>query len=117
MKKYLFEATPLGKADKEVREFLQDNLTDEEMKKYRTALNHYRQLKIVQGTLKLLLYASIVTSVFATVGLKEAQILQKIASYLGTTFLFLLYAVVSYITMIRRENYHVQREILIARAS
>lgn len=116
-KKFLFELTPLGKAHLEVREYLRDRLGEEEMERYSTALSHYRHIKIVQGALKILLYASIVTSIFATMGLDGMQFIQKIASYIGTTFIFLIYAITSYITMIRRENYHVQREILISKAS
>lgn len=118
LKQKLFELTPLGKADKDVRSLLKEGLEPEQFQKYKIALRHYRHMKIVQASLKLLLYASILTSIAATIGLGgEIKILQKAASYVGTSLIFVLYAVTSYITMIRRESYHVQREILISEAT
>ncbi len=117
MKRHLFELTPLGKAHKDVQDYLKHRLDDHQMERYEAALKHYRRLKLIQGLLKVLFYASIVTSVAATFGLEEAQLIQKFASYVGTSLIFALYAVTSYITMIRREAYHVQREILIAKAA
>ena len=116
VKKYIFELTPLGKADKEVREYLKEGLEPHQFERYQSSLNHYRHVKVIQSTLQVLLYASIIASLATTVGLDEAQILQKIASYIGTSLIIVLYAVTSYIAMIRREAYHVQREILISKA-
>jgi len=117
-KQILFELTPLGKADKEVRGFLKEGLEPHQFDRYEAALKKYRYLKIIQGSLKVLLYASIVTSVAATFGLRgEFLIIERIASYIGTSFIFVIYAFVSYFTMIRREAYHVQREILVSQAS
>jgi hypothetical protein len=117
IKKYIFELTPLGKADKEVREYLKERLDEEQFERYHHSLQHYRHMKAIQTSLKLLFYASIVTSIATTFGFDQAQLLQQIASYLGTSLIFILYAATSYITMIRRESYHVQREILISKAS
>lgn len=116
VKEQLFKLTPLGKADHDVRDYLKDNLDTEQFQRYESSLNHYRHMKLLQTGIKALLYASIITSVAATMGLSEAQLIQKVASYIGTTFLIILYAGTSYITMIRRESYHVQREILISKA-
>lgn len=116
VKGHLFELTPLGKADKEVRDYLQQGLEPHQFERYENALHHYRHMKLIQASLKTLFYASIITSVAATVGLDQAQIIQRIASYIGTSVIFVLYAITSYITMIRRETYHVQREILISKA-
>ena len=116
LKKYVFELTPLGKADKEVREYLKEGLEPHQFERYQKALNHYRHIKVTQSGLKMLFYASIITSVATTLGLDQAQVLQKIASYIGTSAIFVLYAVTSYISMIRREAYHVQREILVSKA-
>jgi hypothetical protein len=116
IKKYLFELTPLGKADKEVRDYLKEGLEPHQFERYENALNHYRHMKIIQASLKMLFYASIITSVATTVGFDEAQILQRIASYIGKSLIFILFAITSYISMIRRETYHVQREILISKA-
>lgn len=117
MKNFIFEFTPLGKADKEVRSYLKDRLADHQMERYKKALQHYRHMKLIQATLKILLYASIVTTIAATFGIEGVKIIQRIASYIGTTVLFILFAATSYITMIRRETYHVQREILISQAT
>lgn len=116
VKKHLFELTPLGKADKEVRDYLKKGLEPHQFERYENSLNHYRHIKLVQAGLKGLFYASIIASVATTVGLDQAQILQRIASYVGTSVIFVLYAITSYIAMIRRETYHVQREILISKA-
>lgn len=116
-RKHVFELTPLGKADKEVRSYLKDRLSEEEFRRYGSALKHYRHMKAVQTVLRVLLYASIITSVATTFGLDQAKLLQRIASYLGTSMIFVLYSITNYITMIRREAYHVQREILISKAS
>ncbi|MFB6292174.1 MAG: hypothetical protein ABEI58_02155 [Candidatus Nanohaloarchaea archaeon] len=116
MKKHLFQLTPLGKADLEVREYLKDNLDEEQFERYEFALDNYRHMKMVQTSLQVLLYASIITSVAATFGLNQAQIIQKVASYIGLSVIFVLYAITSYIAMIRRESYHVQREILLSKA-
>lgn len=116
IKKYLFELTPLGKADKEVRDYLKQGLEPHQFERYQNSLNHYRHIKVIQSSLKMLFYASIIASVATTVGLNGAQILEKVASYIGTSVIFVLYAITSYISMIRRETYHVQREILISKA-
>lgn len=116
IKKYVFELTPLGKADKEVRDYLKQGLEPHQFERYQKALNHYRHIKVIQAGLKMLFYASIIASVATTVGLDQAQIIQRIASYIGTSVIFVLYAITSYISMIRRETYHVQREILISKA-
>ncbi len=117
LKNHIFELTPLGKADKEVREYLEEGLETHQFERYERTLNQYRHMKVFQGSLKILLYASIITSVAATFGLGgQLKIIERLASYLGTSLIFVLYAITSYITMIRRETYHVQREILISQA-
>ncbi len=116
-RKYLFELTPLAKADKEVRGFLEQGLEPHQFERYEKSLNRYRYVKVTQIVLKVLLYASIITSVAATVGFRgELIILERLASYIGTTVILLLYIVTSYVALIRREAYHVQREILLAQA-
>lgn len=117
MKKYLFELTPLGKADKDVREHLKKGLEDHQFERYDKSLSHYRHMKIIQTSLKILLYASIITSIAATFGFDQIRILQRIASYIGTSFILVIYAITSYVAMIRKEAYHVQREILISQAT
>lgn len=117
-KQFFFELTPLGKADKEVRGFLRDRLDERQMERYLDSLKQYRYIKAVHSFLKLLFYASLVTSLAATFGFREqVAFLERVASYLGTGLVLVLFTVTGYIAMIRRESYHVQREILISRAS
>lgn len=117
-KQHLFELTPLGKADKDVRGYLRESLETRHFERYERSLKHYRHIKLFQTALKIMLYAGILTSVAATFGVSgQVEIIQQAASYVGTSIIFALYAATSYITMIRREAYHVQREILISRAS
>lgn len=118
MKKHIFELTPLGKADKEIKSYLKEELDEQQLEKYSSSLRHYRNMKVIQVMLRGLFYASVVTSVAATIGFGgRLDFFQNVASYVGTTVIVILYAVTSYITMIRKEAYHVQREILIAKAS
>jgi len=115
-RKHLFELTPLGKADKEVRNFLEKRVESEDFRRYERSLNLYRRFRLLQTSLKILLYASIITAVATTFGFDQVRILQRIASYIGTSVLLVAYAGVTYITLIRKETYHVQREILISEA-
>lgn len=117
IRKYLFELTPLGKADKEVRKILKEDVDTKQLNKYESALNYYRSIKVFENILRILLYASIITSIAATVGFDRLRIIQQVASYLGTTLILVLYVVTSYIAMIRKETYHVQREVLISQST
>lgn len=117
LKRTFFEFTPLGKADKEVRDFLKENAPEKEFKAYESSLKQYRYFKIMQSSFKVLFYASLITAIAATFGLeRELRLVQQVASYLGTTIIFILFAATSYFTMIKRESYHVRREILISRS-
>ena len=115
-RRYLFELTPLGKADNELRRFL-DDLDTEEFQNYDRTFKRYKRFRIAQLFLKVLVYASIVTTVAATLGFEEIKIIQRIASYLGTSLLLLLYGALSYLALLNKEIYHVQREILISKAA
>ncbi|MFB6143685.1 MAG: hypothetical protein ABEJ98_00090 [Candidatus Nanohaloarchaea archaeon] len=117
LKNLLFELTPLGKSDKEVQNYLEGRISKEEMARYRDSLKQYRHMKLIESSVKLLFYASLLTALAATLGIGELRIIQRIASYLGTSVIFVLFAVSSYFTMVKRESYHVQREILIAKAA
>jgi hypothetical protein len=112
----LFKLTPLGRADSQIRAFLKMRLDDHQFERYNESLNRYRNVKLVQQTVRVLLYASIITSVAATFNV-NLSVINKIASYLGFTFLLIIYGVVNYFTMLYREDYHVQRDILIATAA
>ncbi|QKQ98858.1 hypothetical protein GKQ38_05035 [Candidatus Nanohaloarchaea archaeon] len=117
MKKKVFQLTPLGRADKEVRDFLRDELNEEELKSYESGLDKFRSAKTIHLIVKSLLYAGLIASVAATFGLPQAYILQKIASYIGVTLLFVIYGFSKYFMEFYREHYHVQREIVISKAA
>lgn len=111
-----FKLTPLGRADSQIRAFLEMRLDDHQFERYNESLNRYRNFKLIQQTVRILLYASIISSVAATFNV-NLSIINKIASYLGFTALLILYGAVNYFTMLYREEYHVQRDILIATAA
>lgn len=117
MKDKIFRLTPLGRADIELKNYLsadEDIESSEEFKSYEKALKKYRNLKVLQMWVKILLYAGLITSIAASLGLEQISILNQIASYIGVTFLLLGYAVTNYATMLHREEYHVKREILVS---
>jgi hypothetical protein len=117
VKDKIFRLTPLGRADILLKEFLgvDENFLDtEEFQNYEDALQKYRNLKLLQMVVKILLYAGLITSVAASLGLDGLRIINQVASYLGFTVLLVSYAVVNYATMIHREEYHVKREILVS---
>jgi len=117
LKNRIFQLTPLGRADKEVREFLRDELSKEELHEYERALDKFRSAKMIHLIIKSLLYAGLITSVATTVGLDQAYILQKIASYIGVTLLLIIYGISRYFMDLYREHYQVQREIVISKAA
>lgn len=116
MKSKLFRLTPLGRADGQIRDFLREKLQEHQFERYNKSLMKYRNFKIIQQIFRVLLYASIITSLAATFNV-NLSFINQIASYIGFTFLLILYAVANYFTMIYREEYHVQRDILIATAT
>lgn len=117
LKKKIFQFTPLGRADKEVRDFLRHELSKEELHGYERALDKFRSAKMFHLIVKSLLYAGLITSIATTVGLDQAYILQKIASYIGVTLLLIVYGISRYFMDLYREHYHVQREIVISKAA
>jgi hypothetical protein len=117
MKEKIFQLTPLGRADILLKKYLgagEDLIDSEEFKEYERALQKYRNLKLLQMVVKVLLYAGIITSVAASIGLEELRVINRIASYLGFTIILIAYVIVNYITMLHREEYHVKREILVS---
>lgn len=110
--KFLYALTPLGKAD----QLLRNNLEFEDGEKfqnYNNALNAYRSAKSLHLFSKLLLYASVVASAAAVIGL-ELDLLERVASYIGVSVILIMYLATSYIAMRNREIFHLQRELLIA---
>ncbi len=114
IRREIFKLTPLGRADQELRDHLGEQADSDLFRKYEKSLNYYRTAKFSQTIVKALLYASLITSVIATFGFEQVQLLQQIASYIGATILIILYAFTSYYSLLRRESYHVKREILLA---
>ena len=112
----IFQLTPLGRADNQIRAFLKERLDDHRFERYNRSLNKYRNIKLAQQSVRILLYASIITSVAATFNV-NLSIINKIASYVGFTLLLVMYGGVNYFTMLYREDYHVQRDILISTAA
>ncbi len=117
MKDKIFSFTPLGRADLLLEEFIGENPKKEqkEFQAYETALAKYRNLKLFQIIVKILLYAGLITSIVASLGFQQIRIINQIASYIGVTFLLIAYVAVNYFTMIYREEYHVRREILVSK--
>ena len=115
MKDSFFKLTPLGRADLLLNEYLSDEDRDEQIfKDYQTALNKYRNLKLFQITIKTLLYAGVITSIVASLGIEQIRIISRISSYIGVTVLLASYAIINYATLIYREEYHVKREVLVS---
>jgi hypothetical protein len=117
MKNKIFQLTPLGRADILLKKYLDtggEMINSGEFKSYEEALRKYRNLKLLQVIVKIFLYAGLITSVAASLGLGELRIINRIASYIGFSILLVMYVGVNYITMIHREEYHVKREILVS---
>ncbi len=116
LKNLVFRLTPLGRAHLEVEKYVED-ADEEDLDAYRRSLSYYRESKLIHMGVRVLLYAGIITSVAATFGLPQIEVLQRAASYIGTTLLLALYGSTGYVKMIRREDYHVKREILLSHAA
>lgn len=117
LKESFFRLTPLGRADLELKESLKEEIGPDKLDKYEKSLNRYRDLRILNDFFRILLYASIITSVATTFGFNQLRIIEQIASYIGTTMLLIFYGITRYFSVVARESYHVQREILISENS
>jgi len=115
MSEKLFKLKPLGRADILLDEYIDDKKrATKEFLQYEKALAKYRNFKLLQIIIKILLYAGVITSVAASFGIEEIKIITQIASYIGVSVLLISYAAVNYATMIYREEYHIKREILVS---
>ena len=115
MSEKLFKLTPLGRADLLLEEYLEDKKREtKEFSQYEQSLAKYRNFKLLQIVIKILLYAGVITSIAASFGIEEIRIITQIASYIGVSVLLISYAAVNYVTMIYREEYHIKREILVS---
>jgi hypothetical protein len=104
--------TPEGKADYLFRKFLTDKSEEKNFKEYDKSLAKYRKYKSIQLGSKILLYASIITSIAASFNF-NLKFISTLASFIGPTLLLILYAVTSYISKVYKEELHVQRDILL----
>lgn len=105
--------TPLGKADWDLRKYLNPDESSDYYKRYNLSYKKYRYYKRIQIFLRVLIYASLVASVLTALGVPGTELLLSIASYIGLTALVILYLVFSYLCLRAREEYYVNREILL----
>ncbi len=111
----IFKLTPLGRADQDLRDYIEDKQQNEELlSDYETVLAKYRTNKMLHNIFKVLFYAGVITSVAATFGIEGIEFIAQIASYIGVSLLLVLFAVTRYFSELYREEYHVKREILIS---
>ncbi len=109
----LFRLTPVGRADKKLKESL-DKIDQHKLKKYETALNRYRFSRTIHNTVKVLFYAGVITSVAATVGIQRLEFLATLASYIGVTVLLICYGISYYFLQLYKEEFYVRQAILAA---
>ncbi|MEF8880657.1 MAG: hypothetical protein V5A72_02410 [Candidatus Nanohaloarchaea archaeon] len=112
----IFRLTPLGRADGQIRDFLEHRLDEHHFDRYNRSLNKYRNFLMIRNILRVLMYASLITSIAASFNL-NLSIINQVVSYVGFSFIALLYLISSYLSMLYREEYHVQRDILISEAT
>lgn len=111
----IFRLTPLGRADRDLKKYLESKDVDEEkLRDYEKVLSKYRANRGVHNGVRVFLYAGIITSVATTFGIEQAQLIAQVASYIGVSILLILYGITLYFAELYREDFHVKREILIA---
>ena len=119
MRETLFRLTPLGRADQELKEHFEDTkIRDlEAYKDYEESRKKYRNRKVIQMSIKTLLYAGVITSIAASFNLPYIDVISDVASYIGVSMLLVLYASTFYFSSLFKEEYHLKREILISEAT
>lgn len=105
--------SPVGYVDQELRKEI-DDLETEEFSEYEKAYRRYRHTRKAEISLRILLYAGLLTSFATSIGIEQLEILQTIATYIGVTLLFVFYALTGYVNKRARENLYFRREILIS---
>lgn len=117
MREKLFRLTPLGRADQEMKEhFKETEIKDlEAYGEYEDSRKKYRNRKIVQMSIKTLLYAGVITSIAASFNLPYIHVINEVASYIGVSLLLVLYVLTFYFSSLHKEEYHLKREILISK--
>lgn len=114
VRKFFRKLTPLGRADREMREYLGEGVDEEKLQRYEKSYKRYRDLRLMKTGFKILFYASIITAVATTFGFDQIQVIQRIASYIGTSLIIILYGISYYFASVAKESYHVNREVLIS---
>lgn len=106
--------TPVGEADAVVRSVISEDMKQsEKYKRYTTSYRRYRYVKRFEMGIKILLYAGIITSFAAAVGL-GLEIINRLASYIGFTLLIIGYSASKYLVLREKEDLYVRREILLS---
>ena len=115
----LFRLTPLGRADQELKKHFEDTKIKslEAYDEYEESRKKYRNRKVVQMGIKVLLYAGVITSIAASFNVPYIRVINHVASYIGVSMLLVLYTSTFYISSLFKEEYHLKREILISEAT
>lgn len=104
--------TPIGRADQRLRKKL--DLDPEHLEEYEKTLESYRRVKLVETVLRVLLYASLITSFATALGIGGLSIIERIASFIGLGLVFVLYTASAYTAALYREVLILNREIVVA---
>lgn len=113
----LFLLTHLSRSHLKVMDYVKEEASEEAIEDYEKEFNRYRRAKIIQINLRVLLAAGLVTSIATALGLPQARILEKIVSIIGAGAIFMFYILFTYVVLLYKESYHVEREILISEAT
>ena len=105
--------TPIGRVDQELRKEVKDIETEEYLK-YEKAYRRYRHTRKAEVSFRILLYAGLVTSFATSIGIEQLEILQTIATYIGVSVIFLMYALTGFINKRAKENMYFRREVLLS---
>lgn len=108
--------SPIGRVDRTLRDFLKDESVGEDfLDSYNKSYLRFKNFRTVRLVVLIFLYSSFVTSIGTTLGIEEVNIIFRIASYIGTSVLVIMYIVVKYFCSIYREEFYLQRDILLNR--
>lgn len=108
--------TPLDAADLTIHETVGDHVDDALLARYEAARDAYLHMRWLYHIVRVLFYASLISTVATAFGLEQLQVIQSLQSYIGTPALLLLLLLTRYLGRVRRERYEVRREHLIADA-
>lgn len=106
--------TPAGRADNNLRKHIGKEPQTKNYRDYRKAFKHYRYTKRFELILRILLYAGVITSAAAALGLEQLRLIQSIATYIGVSFIAVMYITARYFNLHAREQFLLQREIFLS---